>query len=1069
MIQMIKLTKIVLINWMYFQKTTLLLEGNTVIAGVNGTGKSTIIDAIQMLLLGNKLSRFNANANAEKRNLESYVRGAVSTNEKDFLRAGDVITYLAMEVDIDDDKHVFGMNINYKYDRSELSDPRYFYINGIALNENMFVKDNYPKTYDMFAKDYPIIPQQTLYSYQSKIKEILGLKDSKKYFHTLSRAVGIKNISNCNDFMNEFVLDENPINVDAIKANILEIEKVTKTIEREQEKFESFNNIADKGIEIENKEADYTKKTIRKQLVSINLKSDEISDLKKKICILENKSADLNNKINDLKEEISSKKDRKNELVRSLDAISPDLMKKKEDLEKAKDKFEEIRLNYNTFTTRCNEELPNLSRLLKFNNSVFKEFYNYIGKANYSSNKAKDIFKDFREEASLLKEDYKQDVYKYESSLKDYNNQLTELKEIIDKLKNNKLTFNKKIDVFKDYIKQSLEEKHKEEIEVKFLCEYLEINDPSWQKAIEGYLNTQRFYLIVPNKYYKEAIKLYQERKDFCLIRIINGGRIPDFDVEKNTLGEFVESSNQTALNYARYVLNRVHCAKDIYDLENYDIAVTKDCMHYQNYSIGRLNIDACNIQYIGQNGIKNQLLIKQKKYDELNEVASKLRNEKVKCNETIDMLDSEITFATKIIEDNSLIQSIDEYGKLEKKIDVLTNDIKMYESDPDYIEISEKINKLESEIADCNRNNDAFYNNLISTNSEISACNGVINTGKDELERLQRSLNEYDETLVDFEKSELERIKISSNNLYSLESELKQIHDSITRSKVEIEALMKKVRDDYGVNIEPKYELIQKFIDERDRINQSVFKYNSKLIELKKKNKDLFFSQFLDKLSKEIEKAKRDIDNLNHSLKEFKFGDDFYKIKFGVTDNPDLKLIYDYAKKYNSDDSDRGLFLNSEVEGKDRSKIENLLNEYMFSDEVSTNNMIVDYRKYLFFDVEVYTKTGVKSLNKVMKSQSGGEVQVPFYILSGVAFQQTLDYKRNKDSLGIVLYDEAFDKMDSQRIQSMLEFYRDKLNLQLILATPGKLDSLVDNVETILAVIRDGENAIVSDISHEI
>ena len=46
---MIKLNKIVLINWMYFQKTTLPLEGNTVIAGVNGTGKSTIIDAIQML------------------------------------------------------------------------------------------------------------------------------------------------------------------------------------------------------------------------------------------------------------------------------------------------------------------------------------------------------------------------------------------------------------------------------------------------------------------------------------------------------------------------------------------------------------------------------------------------------------------------------------------------------------------------------------------------------------------------------------------------------------------------------------------------------------------------------------------------------------------------------------------------------------------------------------------------------------------------------------------------------------------------------------------------------------
>ncbi len=58
---------------------------------------------------------------------------------------------------------------------------------------------------------------------------------------------------------------------------------------------------------------------------------------------------------------------------------------------------------------------------------------------------------------------------------------------------------------------------------------------------------------------------------------------------------------------------------------------------------------------------------------------------------------------------------------------------------------------------------------------------------------------------------------------------------------------------------------------------------------------------------------------------------------------------------------------------------------------------------------------------------------------------------------------------MDSQRIQSMLQFYRDKLKLQVILAAPGKLDSLVDNIETILAVVRDGEKSIVSDISHEI
>ena len=45
---MINVSKVVLINWMYFQKATFNLDGNAAIVGVNGTGKSTIIDAIQM-------------------------------------------------------------------------------------------------------------------------------------------------------------------------------------------------------------------------------------------------------------------------------------------------------------------------------------------------------------------------------------------------------------------------------------------------------------------------------------------------------------------------------------------------------------------------------------------------------------------------------------------------------------------------------------------------------------------------------------------------------------------------------------------------------------------------------------------------------------------------------------------------------------------------------------------------------------------------------------------------------------------------------------------------------------
>ena len=61
---MIKLTKLRLINWHYFTNTTVDIENITFLTGANGTGKSTIIDALQTVLLGDTTGRnFNKAAN----------------------------------------------------------------------------------------------------------------------------------------------------------------------------------------------------------------------------------------------------------------------------------------------------------------------------------------------------------------------------------------------------------------------------------------------------------------------------------------------------------------------------------------------------------------------------------------------------------------------------------------------------------------------------------------------------------------------------------------------------------------------------------------------------------------------------------------------------------------------------------------------------------------------------------------------------------------------------------------------------------------------------------------------
>lgn len=76
------LTKLRLINWHYFSNETILLKNINLFSGENGAGKSTILDAIQLILTTNS-RKFNQAANNESnRTLKSYVRGKTGEEAK---------------------------------------------------------------------------------------------------------------------------------------------------------------------------------------------------------------------------------------------------------------------------------------------------------------------------------------------------------------------------------------------------------------------------------------------------------------------------------------------------------------------------------------------------------------------------------------------------------------------------------------------------------------------------------------------------------------------------------------------------------------------------------------------------------------------------------------------------------------------------------------------------------------------------------------------------------------------------------------------------------------------------
>src|SRR5512136_434878 len=100
------LTQIRLINWHLFENSTIDCTGSTYFIGINGAGKSTILDAVQFALVGGQRDvRFNQAALAGgKRTLASYVRGELGTEGQRFLR-GDTTSVVALEFRNPDGSH----------------------------------------------------------------------------------------------------------------------------------------------------------------------------------------------------------------------------------------------------------------------------------------------------------------------------------------------------------------------------------------------------------------------------------------------------------------------------------------------------------------------------------------------------------------------------------------------------------------------------------------------------------------------------------------------------------------------------------------------------------------------------------------------------------------------------------------------------------------------------------------------------------------------------------------------------------------------------------------------------
>jgi len=250
--------------------------------------------------------------------------------------------------------------------------------------------------------------------------------------------------------------------------------------------------------------------------------------------------------------------------------------------------------------------------------------------------------------------------------------------------------------------------------------------------------------------------------------------------------------------------------------------------------------------------------------------------------------------------------------------------------------------------------------------------------------------------------------------------------------------------------------------------VESHLHQYEGQAQEALEKARQSFQEHFIARLGEYIERARQEINELNRALKGMRFGNEEYY--FSLTARAETSHYYKMI-------TDSGIYEGSIFRPaffeKHGDAINDLFNEITNRDNelIDTVHELTDYRNYLDFDILITDDMGNRyNFSRVARDKSGGETQVPFYVAILASFYQAyqLYRKHDGDTLRLVVFDEAFNRMDADRIEEAIRFMQ-KLGFQAIIVAPtGRIQLIVPYMHTNLVVMKENFTSFIERVSRK-
>lgn len=1054
-----KLTKIKLINWHIFSDNVIDVEGNLLITGDNGNGKSTLIDAIFYVLSGGDEKNFNSAANEEsKRTLETYIRGKLGIENKEFLRnEPDVVTHIALEFydKAVDKSHVLGCVIAIGNSSKPKSK---FYIamdstvgslsfssesDGIFDFNSFKNKNNNSDITDL--KD-PFVGRRT------KIAQFFNITDGKKYYDLLKKAIAFRPINtDVSDFVFQFLLKEDDIRIDSLAQELSEYKEIQRTIEREKEKLACLGTFIDKARQYVAYQRDIRYLTVLK-------KEADITDIRDEIDKADNKISALVQSVR----KAEAMADYYREEIRQTDT---DIVQfeEKDELKVIKAKSDRLKI-LKEQREQLLEEEEDLENLLQFEMELFPLLgikYDFL--KDLKSGNVALLNKHLKEYVSKLyevKENLRREIINKSNEQSSCDKKNYSLRKELRDISQGRNNYDARTLNFISLIRSKLKERYGRDIPVLPLCECIEITDKSWTDALEGYLNTQKFDLIPPPEYSQAATEIYEQfMKEYGLygIGVVNTTVKPDATVMENSLYTKIKILNPYADAVCRRLLGRVLCVDNVRQFREHYTCITKTCMTYSNDTARGINPKKYAVPFIGADSIVRRKAILEDELEKQNSASAKLKNE-IKEAE-IKLATLERSKSAKLTE-REIPDYLTDIKFLGKSIDDLESEIKVRSQCEDIVRLSDELEKLKQK-------KKGWAEKLTEVNEEREKNEIMLQE-----QRGKRSLNaaklseaeqdyraDYDslEDVEDFNTFKAEFNCMQGNPAPEIDRRLRVNNNN----QEAIKRGMREYSREYNANLTDDIACINDFIAEYNKINDTGLALNEANAAEAFKNAQMAFNEnFVSMLRDKIKCAKTELDRINDNLKRHPFGRDLETYEFKIRPSGDREMR-EYARIIMSGkEMDRRDLFTETLDSRDREIMQGLFDRLAAISNAAQSekdlNKYLDYRQYFQYDILIRNKNEEQLyFSKISKEKSGGEMQTPFYVVIGSCFDELIKRDERISSACIVAFDEAFNNMDESRIITLMNYYK-QLNIQLIIVVPtNHSQGIIPYIDTVVSLIK--------------